>query len=81
VAIESTVDQACALDASVLKGRRRIGRLKQSLTTGRKRLRVKVARRHARGLRARQRLTVSATCSNSAGKSATARRTVRLTSG
>jgi hypothetical protein len=80
VAIESNVDKACSLDASVLKGKKRISqRLKRSLVTGKKRLRIKIIKKYAKGLRARQKLVVSATCSNTAGKSTTAKRTVKLT--
>jgi hypothetical protein len=81
VAIESTVDKACSVDASVLKGKKRVGRLKRSLKTGKKRLRIPITKKYVKGLRARQKLTVSATCSNTAGKSKTAKRTVKLTTG
>jgi hypothetical protein len=81
VEIVATVDGTCRLSASVRRGNRRIGRATRSLARGRHRLRIKIAKRQRGRLRARQRLTVSATCSSAAGKSKTARRTIRLKRG
>jgi hypothetical protein len=79
VAIVATVNRTCKLDASVRKGKRRIGHKTRSLTKGKHRLKVKIAKKRDRkGLRAGQKLKVSATCANVAGKSKAAKLTVRL---
>jgi hypothetical protein len=84
VAIVARVDKACDLDASLRSAgrRKRIGRARPSLVAGRSTLRIKVkAKKDRRRLRAGQRLTVSATCADAAGKSRVARRTIRLQRG
>jgi hypothetical protein len=84
VAIVATADRSCKLDASLRRvGKtKRIGRTKRSLAKGKKTVRIKVTRKKDRkGLRARRKLTVSATCANAAGKSHVAKRTIRLKRG
>ena len=79
VAIVATVNKACKLDASVRKGKRRIGRRTPALATGKHSLRIKIKKSQRKRLRAKQKLTVSATCANVAGKSTPAAKlTVRL---
>jgi hypothetical protein len=81
VAITATVNKACRLDASVRKGKRRIGRVTRSLKTGRHSLRIKIAKKQRKRLRARGKLKLAATCSNTAGRSAVKKRTVTLKRG
>jgi hypothetical protein len=44
-------------------------------------LKIKIVKKQRNGLRVNQKLTVSATCANAAGKSTTAKLTVRLARG
>ena len=82
VKIAATPNKTCKLTATVKKGKRRIGRLTRSLKKGKHSLRVKIAKKKDRKrLHAKQKLTVSATCSNAAGKSKTVKRTVKLKRG
>jgi hypothetical protein len=81
VAIVATVDRLCDLDASLRRAgrKKRIGRARPSLAAGKRTVRIKVkSTKDRRRLRAKQRLTVSATCAGVAGKSAVIRRTVAL---
>jgi hypothetical protein len=78
VVIVATVDRACKLDASLRKGKRRIGHVTRSLAKGKHSLLIKITKKQRNGLRVNQKLSVSATCSNAAGKSKTAKLTVKL---
>jgi hypothetical protein len=74
------VDKRCRLDASLRRAgaRRRIGRARPSLAAGRHSVRIKVKKRLRKTLRPKQRLRLSASCSNAAGRSATRKRTITL---
>jgi hypothetical protein len=80
VKVVATVGHACRLDARLRRvGKKgRIGRKRRSLAAGKRTVRVKATRKDRRKLRAGQRLRVSATCSNAAGKSRTKTRTIKL---
>jgi Domain of unknown function (DUF4394)/Calx-beta domain len=82
VKVVARVGHVCRLDASLRRvGRtRRLGRKRRALAPRRRTVRVKIAkRRDRRRLRVGQRLRVSASCSNVAGKSRTRRRIIKLT--
>jgi hypothetical protein len=84
VSVVATVDRSCKLDASLKRAgkTRRIGRAKRSLAKGKKTVRIKVtSKKDRKRLRAKQKLTVSATCANAAGKSKVRKLTVRLKRG
>jgi hypothetical protein len=78
VAIVATVNRACRIDVSARKGKRRIGHVTRALVKGKHSLRIKITKKQRNGLRVNQKLSVSATCSNAAGKSKTAKLTVKL---
>lgn len=81
VAIVAKVSGACRLSATVKRGKRLVGTAARSLTKGKHNLNVKITKKQRKGLRAKQKLTVSATCANAGGKSKTAKRTVTLKRG
>jgi hypothetical protein len=82
VAIVATVNRSCKLDVSVRKGKLRIARVTPSLGKGKRSVKVKIATKKQRDrLRVKQKLSVSATCANVAGKSKTAKLTVTLKAG
>ena len=78
IAFTATVDQPCSLRVSVRRGRTRIARLTRALPAGRTALRVKVAKRHRKRLRAGQKLMVSTTCAAAALKSGRTKRLITL---
>jgi hypothetical protein len=78
VAIVATVNGTCKLTATARKGKRRVGSATRSLAKGKHSVRIKITKKQRKRLRAKQTLTVSATCANEAGKSKTRKRTVRL---
>jgi hypothetical protein len=79
VAIVAKVNRTCKLDASVRKGKSRIGRTTRSVAKGKRSIKIKIAKTKDRDrLRAGQKLALSATCSSGAIKTKTAKLTVTL---
>jgi hypothetical protein len=81
VAVEATVSKTCLLTTSIHRGKARIARTTRSLSKGKRPFHITLTKKQRDRLRAKQRLNLSATCSNAGGKSKTATRTVTLTSG
>src|SRR3954470_16403021 len=81
VAVEVTVSKTCLLTTSIHRGKARIARTTRSLSKGKRPFHITLTKKQRDRLRAKQRLNLSATCSNAGGKSKTATRTVTLTSG
>jgi hypothetical protein len=79
VAIVARVNRGCKLDASVRKGKSRIGRTTRSVAKGKHTIKIKIAKAKDRDrLRSGQKLALSATCASAAIKSKTAKLTVTL---
>jgi hypothetical protein len=76
--VVASTNRACSLDASLRRGKKRIGRAKQELDGGKERLRIKVKKKQRPKLRRGQKLKVVAGCTNDAGPSPKVRRTYKL---